>query len=83
MVATTNRGSVVEALEEVAWILKRPQGVVVATPIRLSALILKKVVVAILARPVLPETARSGRLEREEVALMERMAYGDDEDMPI
>ena len=33
VVATTKSGSVVDALEEVAWMEKRPQGEVVPTPI--------------------------------------------------
>jgi hypothetical protein len=83
VVAMTKMGKVVEAEEEVAWMERSPQGVVVPIPMRASALMRKAVVVGLfITRSVLALIKRSGMLESEEVAESESRAKGEEEEMP-
>ena len=83
VVATAKIGTEVEADEEVAWMEKSAQGEVV--PIAVYPLeVMRKAVEVPSAWVVLAAVvmAKSGTLESEEVALMERRAQGVVEEMP-
>ena len=82
VVPTTRRGRVVEACDEVAWMEKSPQGVLLPTPTLPWESTKKAVLVAKAGLVVTAFTAKSGTFEADEVAETESLAQGVEDEIP-